>query len=759
MGVWRNHLANPLVNILEWGFFFITLYGLYAVIRSKNQTLYPYLVIFIFTFSMLGSQIPGLSIVSSSLRSYIPFFHDVFRDTFTKFSILYVFTYAILLTYALQSLIQKNNPLTKLDLHADFQKIIPITTILAILLYTLPAFQGYFTHKYLRVKIPQDYFQTFAFFRSVDPNSRISTFPLPWHWSWIQTDWSTITAGFIWHGLPQSITQLAFDKWNNYNEDYSWEITQALYTQNPTQFSKVLEKYNINWILIDPHIIHVSLPNSLYNQKLKEMLTQIPEVKIEKTFGKIQIYKVQHNPNTQKYISIYQNLPDIEPTYNWNNNDLAYLDYGPYISQPTHNQQPITAFYPFRSVFTNRMQDELEFTVTEESDQFVFSTRIPTNLTGNTLSIPALLPDDVISIDTENIHNTPVVVLDGEVIPYDKEGSTITLSYIKEGLLEVRVPKVPEDFSFDTQNYPEDVRSKEPIRCNDFKKGTASYEYVYKLSKTNIMLTTQDANYCVDFYLPYILQRFGYISIVESKNIAGKSLIFSIINNNSTRSDLETLLPKKPETSVSYFIQPPMEENAYSYSLHFDNESIGLKTSTNEIGRVALYPIPYHFLTNLKIINPASNLFTRRSLGEGGQPITYNLQPSSVSHPNPSSYTVLTPLLSEAAINSRTLVLAQAFDPGWKAYEINCQSATKGLDCTLQKMFPFAFGKELKNHVLINNWANGWTLQPIYPEQSRRTTNNQQLITILYLPQLLQHLGFLILGAGFLSILKVRKTS
>jgi hypothetical protein len=49
--------------------------------------------------------------------------------------------------------------------------------------------------------------------------------------------------------------------------------------------------------------------------------------------------------------------------------------------------------------------------------------------------------------------------------------------------------------------------------------------------------------------------------------------------------------------------------------------------------------------------------------------------------------------------------------------------------------FPFLFGNEVKNHVLVNNWENGWIL----------SNKEQSNLVIVYLPQYLEYLGFIIL--------------
>jgi hypothetical protein len=95
-----------------------------------------------------------------------------------------------------------------------------------------------------------------------------------------------------------------------------------------------------------------------------------------------------------------------------------------------------------------------------------------------------------------------------------------------------------------------------------------------------------------------------------------------------------------------------------------------------------------------------------------------------VKHPNESYYEI------KGITEEKTLILSQSYDKGWHAYALNSENL-------LNKLFPFIGGKELKNHVLVNNWENGWVLD------SKFDKNNK--IIIVYLPQYLQFIGF----AGF----------
>src|SRR5581483_1081642 len=77
-----------------------------------------------------------------------------------------------------------------------------------------------------------------------------------------------------------------------------------------------------------------------------------------------------------------------------------------------------------------------------------------------------------------------------------------------------------------------------------------------------------------------------------------------------------------------------------------------------------------------------------------------------------------------------TLVLSQAFEKGWHAYYIGN---------TFSEIAPDIFGTPLKNHVLVDGWANGFVIDKNIKEAK---------IAIIFLPQYLEYIGFIVLIAG-----------
>jgi len=102
-----------------------------------------------------------------------------------------------------------------------------------------------------------------------------------------------------------------------------------------------------------------------------------------------------------------------------------------------------------------------------------------------------------------------------------------------------------------------------------------------------------------------------------------------------------------------------------------------------------------------------------------------------------------------------TLYLSQSYHPGWKAYiseTCNMERITCKTRNILNTSFPFIFGKEIKEHVLVNNWSNGWQLNNLNLNQSPSISNNLNII-IIFLPQYLEFLGFILLFITFIILI------
>ena len=179
----------------------------------------------------------------------------------------------------------------------------------------------------------------------------------------------------------------------------------------------------------------------------------------------------------------------------------------------------------------------------------------------------------------------------------------------------------------------------------------------------------------------------GYVIGFKSRNVKGLPLRFCLKNLYSSLCDTYDELSHSASLTADYFVIPPYESGR-GYGIYIDNISYGNYETINELESVTVYPLYYNYLAKQSDVS-----------GEAKE--------LSVLHNG------------------------SAFNNGWIAF--SCQKSV--FSCRI-----------LNNHVLVNNWSNGWVLSNQQSDISGQNlkTDNRKLITIFW-PQYLQYLGFILL--------------
>lgn len=734
---WREHTRNKLFIISSFLFFGLSIIGLIKIVVEKMTQLYPVVLLFLFSFLMLGNNIPGVREISTFLYSHIPYFSQIFRFTFTKFSILYAVSFSVLLTFGLSAVLDK---VTKIKYLVSF---IVFGLFLLLGYNTFPSYKGDFLYKNLRAKVPDDYFELVKYFNSQDKNTRIALFPQPSFYGWTYTRWGYRGSGFIWYGIPQPTLDGAFYPWSQENENYYWEMTYAIYSKNRNLFENVIEKYQINWLLVDEDVISLESSKALFLDELDYLLTadslpltvksdeqlaisNKPKFELVQTFGKIKIFKVNLETGVEDFVWLGSNLPVVNG-YEWGNKDKAYDEMGQYqvLSSKYQGGENFDVYYPFRSLFTGRTTNDLDFEIEDKGDKFVFKKFLPKGVENYNLVIPQYKGDELVEVDKTDLTKVryfiPTVSVVGNIV-------------------EVVVPKVGGIFSVEID--PTKVSGVLTAKnCNQFSGGEVRNDI-----KDVLTLEAEDANNCsASFWLPDLPHKYGYLISAETKNISGKSLLFWVENLTNRKADMELYLDFA--LMKSYLVQPPMAEDGLGYSLHFDNISIGRKQTINDLGRINVNPIPYEFLMGIKLVQNESedgDVYGGVNVYHSWGDTASHLR---VEHLNPEMYEVR---IKEEVAENTILVLSQAYHEGWRAYAMSngkCQMLN------LKEILPFLCGKEIKEHVKVNNWENGWQLGS--GKWEVESGNKERTIILFFWPQYLEYAGFVLLIIGITGVLLI----
>lgn len=618
MAPWSIHFTNQYTLICGYILSSIFLLGLiYLLSQSKKLDFKKFSLLLMFSLTALAllSATPPFAQINSLLR-LSGLVNQIFRSPFTKFIVPAAFSFSLLTAYGLKTI---SNLLTQIKYS---QKIFtPLLIAVYCLLFTIfsyPVFTGNFISPKFRRQIPPEYFNLFSYLQTQSPSARIGNLPSGSFWGWTNYRWGYRGSGFLWYALPQPVLDRAFDAWNLNNEQYYWELDQALQKKDPYLLSRVLKKYSVEYLLFDNNIY---FPDEFVYSKLslatKDLLDQTPGVKLDRQFGQISLYRT--SVPTSPYLLTN---PINTSVTNFFFEDNVFQQHQDYLSATNDSSLD----YPFLNLFANRLQSEFPYHLSLKQDNIIITRKSDYS---------------AVSVPMDNSTNLQKDIS----LPSNQPNSSHLLS--------------------DHHSYQ--------LLAYNFPNASLSKSYLVK---------------------------------VDYQYLAGLPLTISVNSDNRQQKYLFTRLDKKVGVQTAWFILPAHETSDFNQGITvlFNNNSLNNLPTQNKIFDVNLYPIPYYDLAQQS--SPPSVTISERSYLDSENHLFY--------------YQVFLP--SNSNVTSH-LVFPQSFSPGWLAFYFH----------GFKPVF-------LTNHVLVNNWANGWEINNL--------TN--KTIFVLFWPQFLEFLGF---GLLFLLLL------
>lgn len=797
---WVDHLANPLVQGAGYYFFALVALGFFSIaLREKSWFVKGFTLVGLFYFTGITTGVFPFSVVTNILQEYMPVYRQAFRIAFTKFSLGVAFSYSLFFAFGVNELIRMVGRLSQKRRLPD---VIISVLFIGLLFYGFPYFTGNFFYKKLILDVPNAYLQVMDYFQDKE-HARIADFPQDCPEGWFSYNWGYFGSGFYWYGVRQPFLSRPFDVWSNYNENYYWELTQALREEKFEYIPSLLAKYDVKWILYDPNLIHCRNQKSFLNHdKFVSFLDASADFTLVETFTGDKILPIRlyeyNKKKVQNYITFQEQLPNIQPVYGWEDDDVAYRQEGDYSSR---TDAPVDIYYPFRGLFSKKINAGGQFKVENKKSQFIFHSLLPPQLTGFRLSLGKLgsildaipvvielrrnidssyevwlsyqLPEIYIdgnkllgntqtkigelngkdlsavkvyingienAANTQSYNSALYLTLSNKIVITDLQNNilfqweadkdvffqelllqevTLTVPKYVKGELTVSLPKVQTETAFQTKFV--NLFSISPQRCFDDSKALQNiYEYGTVNQKEFIRMKAKNYKQCIYLHFDQLPTAASYFVELRSRHLTGNLLKYYIKNKNRYIM-VEQNIPDNSELTSNYYVIPSSFPNEFGLDITVENDSFSYDETVNDFAGVGVWSIPLKFLKEMKIEN------TDRYV-KGEEPI-FNYK---TIHNYETKYIVE----YEENISSPKifLTLSQSFDDGWKAYRISCQLSV--VSCKLKAVLPFLFFPEIKDHILVNNWENGWIIQ--------RTTYNLQPTTILivYLPQYLQYLGF-----------------
>ncbi len=206
----------------------------------------------------------------------------------------------------------------------------------------------------------------------------------------------------------------------------------------------------------------------------------------------------------------------------------------------------------------------------------------------------------------------------------------------------------------------------------------------------------------------------GYLIKIEYKNILNRPPLVKVFSQSNNRLIIDNKLASNQ--NISYLVIPPIYSFDSGLGVNISSLSLSRKASINEIVNVSFSPLDWSTIASLHF----------------NQPTNFSNHQSITFHQfNQTFYSASIPSTSSPS----QLVLNQSYSPGWIAFYFD--------EYHRLKLLP---------HFEINNWANGWEI----PSEISSSKSN---IYILFWPQLLEFLGFILLLFSLFWYLKPQNPS
>jgi len=521
-GYWQEHFKNPLTQAIAVVLFSLSILGAF----SRNKFKWPFVVVLFMGATALISTTPPFSIINSFLRS-IGLINQIFRYPFTKVIAPVILSMAILASLGSYFL------LTRIS-ESVSAVIIPL-----IFFFSLPSFYGNYINPKMRVKIPQEYFQLFEYLKEQDPTKRIADLPQYNFWGWYYYKWHSFGSGFIWYGINQPIMDRTFDVWSDELENYYWQVFFVLNSRNSYLFDQILEKYAIDYLLFDRSVYFPEAANSgkvsLENEKL---IKDSGKLFLEKSFGPLDLYRVNKEVSSKNYLALANNLPVLENGGTFINSDCSFLNHGAYLE----GNQP-EVIYPFCSLFSQRA----------EQDQSLLTTEV-----GQSVRLERLL-----NLDLENYQLT----LPNQELK-EKEG--------KEVKVLTAVEKGKEFITVELKT--------------DWQKCFGVNQTIN--NKIGESVSFVDCGGNLEGAKSYLLK-------IEVENISGLPFLIKVFSTQDNRLYLDTRIQESGKQKVFYFL-PAIYPFDYGIGINFVSRSF-LNESENKILNVEIAEIPTPEIESIKL--------------------------------------------------------------------------------------------------------------------------------------------------------------
>lgn len=436
------------------------------------------------------------------------------------------------------------------------------------------------------------------------------------------------------------------------------ELNNAIRTSNKARFEQVIDKYAIDFVVYDPQ------PYDADKRKIeqtKKMLVDSDIMSLYKKWDSFAIYDTERPVKTQAYLAITSTLPNIGPAETDKASVHSYGDVGYYVSDDT---RAYDEYFPFINLLTNTTLSNAEWQLQDDGKYLYFSRSLNAYASSYNLS--------------KNKTQEQIVFSNGDKLAVD------------EDLVKTMIHKNALIAYFNKQTIAQLSTAKVPVKNCGWVKGSVTWS---KKGGELAVTSKQLGVGCFSFDTAGLKGNQSYLVQITTEHTDGSPLRVEVENLNTRASVASTSL----ETSPAYISLSPHTEQPVRYRFHFRNESDQNFSSSNILKAITIYAFPYDEVESIVLSSKTSAISRARTT-----------VPNETRSFGSYEYIYTTDNLSSPYT---TLAFMQPHIQTWGAYIVPASERAS----LLTYIAPYLRGKRLDKPMLVNSWANGWTISAQSP--------------------------------------------
>lgn len=570
---WYEYYNN--VNIIWFGYitFIISAFGLLISIIKKDKKLTSFVLITIVSIFFLMMDTGPFGFLYDLLQGLIPILKEAIRLPYTKFSIPLMFATSLFFGYGMRVIGEFLDGFFKTErFEKSATSFLVLIISITLIIYAFPMFQGNLIGDIEKVKFPKYYTDAFNYMNSTE-DSRIATLPTHFLFGWIYYDWGNGSqieasyqgAGFTWFMSKNPILEREFDRWFETNEEFYNEFQYAIYSQDVNLLSYLVNKYQLNYLLLDESIIAPNVDKSLFIDQTKSLIKNLSNIEEQKEFEKLTVYKIKQNSSIEHFVYAPSSYNLVDGSFIHSNIDSISLNNN---SSGSYVNSTDGTIYPFKD----------DKSLTDNSLENIYTIESPNLSVNYSLSLPNInISNNSIPTKISKNENGLIVSYLYPIVKNKRGKSLWEKSYTQELAFNasdnpsllindsyinsegfgsyVLLNSNSKIIAFDESkglniDYASQVYSAEPSDCLG---GKGAYGKSYDKYANSVILTAKNKNICLDFS-ENIINKFSAVYKIsfDYKSDVGSRVLYCLSEN-----DFSECLNKKYKNA-------PLQSNQYS---------------------------------------------------------------------------------------------------------------------------------------------------------------------------------------------------